>query len=190
MRPLPPSCPALLLIALTALAGCAPGGGFPGFAPREAPAPAPDPLAEAQALARAGAHEDALRAYLRAALAYGMTGDVLAGMGSSNLALGRLGQAQEQLRRATREDPANVAAWNNLGVVLMELDQPGPARGIFEHALGLPGGDTEEIRANFELALARSRNSARLADEAGDYVLIGQGGGTYRLSPATGGSRD
>lgn len=184
----------LLVLALgVALSACtAPDTRLAGFTgqPPDRAETAPDPLQVAQNLAAAGEHDLALRAYLRAALAQGMTGDVLTGMGSSNLALARLGQAEDQLRRATRIDPTNVAAWNNLGVLLIERGQPGPARGVFDHARTLPGGDTATVRANLELALARSRNSATLTPEAGDFVLIRQGGGAYRLSPAPGGSRN
>lgn len=182
----------LSLLLPLVLAACAPDARLAGFTgqPPEQGADAPDPLIVAQNLADAGEHELALRAYLRAALDQGMTGDVLTGMGASNLALARLGQAEDQLRRATDVDPMNVAAWNNLGVLLIERGQPGPARGVFEHALALPGGDRAAIRTNLELALARSRNSATLTPEAGDFVLIRQGGGTYRLSPAQDGSRN
>lgn len=187
-----PCIPPLVLLAALSLGACAPDARLSGVSgqPPDRAQPAPDPLLVAQRLADAGEHELALRAYLRAALEQGMTSTVLTGMGSSNLALARLGQAEDQLRRATDMDPMNVAAWNNYGVLLIEQGRPGPARGVFEHALGLPGGDNAAIRANLELALARSRNSATLSPEAGDFVLIREGGGAYRLSPAHGGSRN
>ena len=119
-----------------------------------------------------------------------MTADVLTGMGSSNLALARLGQAGDQLRRATDLDPANVPAWNNYGVLLLEQGNPGAARGVFEHALRLEGGSNPAIEANLALALARSENSAYTGAEAGEYVLIRKGGGSYRLSPAPDVSRN
>lgn len=182
----------LPFLILALLAACQPDARLSGFTgqPPEAAEQVPDPLTVANRLADAGEHELALRAYLRAALEQGMSADVLTGMGSSNLALGRLGQAEDQLSRATDLDPANVAAWNNYGVLLLEQDRPGAARGVFEHALRLPGGDTESIRGNLALALARSENSAYTGDEAGEYVLIRKGGGAYRLSPAPGVSRN
>ena len=113
-----------------------------------------------------------------------MTADVLTGLGSSNLALGRLGQAEDQLRAATERDPASIPAWNNLGVLLIEKGEPGAARGVFQHVLTLDGGDLPEIRGNLELAIARSEKSAYTGAEAGEFVLIRKGGGTYRLAPA------
>ena len=52
-----------------------------------------------------------------------MNADVLSAIGSANLALGRLGQAEQILRRALEMDPTFVPALNNLGVVLMERGQ-------------------------------------------------------------------
>jgi tetratricopeptide (TPR) repeat protein len=176
---------AVPICTLLALAGCADVvriAGFNGTPPAQEDTR--DHFAIAQRLAASGEHDPALRAYLRAALEQGMTSDVLTGLGSSNLALGRLGQAEDQLRLATRRDPANIAAWNNLGVLLMEKGEPGPARGVFQHLVTLEGGDAPEIRSNLELAIARSQTSAYTPPEAGDYVLIRKGGGVYRLSPA------
>ena len=79
-----------------------------------------DGLLVGHRLLEAGENELALRAYRRAASERGITADVLSALGSANLRLGRLQQAEQLLRRAIKMDPTFVPAINNLGVVLME----------------------------------------------------------------------
>lgn len=185
LRPFPFTRLALLgLVAL--LAACQPGGGG-----RNLPygvdggAEAVDGLTVGHRLMAAGEHELALKAYLRAAGEQGMTADVLSAIGSANLALGRLNQAEQILRRATEEDPTFVPALNNLGVVLMERGNIGEARVIFQRAFALDSGQTDSIRENLKLAIARSEASVydpsqeevgfRLVrQEKGKYVLLTQ----------------
>ena len=93
-----------------------------------------DPLIVGHRLMEAGEYDLALRSYLRAAGDRGMTGETLSSLGSANLQLGRLGQAEELLRRAVEVDPDFVPAWNNLGVVLMEQGEDGEARQVFRQA--------------------------------------------------------
>ncbi|MEL7345730.1 MAG: tetratricopeptide repeat protein, partial [Pseudomonadota bacterium] len=78
-----------------------------------------DGLIVGHRLMAVGEYELALKAYYRAAGEQGMTVDTLSAIGSANLRLGRLGQAERILRRATQEDETFPPAWNNLGVVLM-----------------------------------------------------------------------
>ncbi len=54
-------------------------------------------------LIAAGEYELAIRAFTRAALENGMDAEILSGLGSANLGLGRLGQAETLLRRATAQ---------------------------------------------------------------------------------------
>ena len=82
-----------------------------------------DGLIVGHRLMEAGEYELALKAYLRAASEDGVNADVLSAIGSANLKLGRLGQAEQILRRALEMDPTFVPALNNLGVVLMERGQ-------------------------------------------------------------------
>ena len=70
--------------------------------------------------------------------------------------LGRLGQAETILRRALELDPDFVPALNNLGVVLMEQDNYGEARVMFQKAFALDSGETDSIRENLMLAIAKS----------------------------------
>ena len=95
--------------------------------------------------------------------------------------LGRLGQAEEQLRRATREFPDSPEAWNNLGVVLMETDQTPEAQLVFRQAFALDNGQSDSIRDNLRLALAKSEISDNNAGQEEDYKLVRRGSGEYLI---------
>ena len=64
-----------------------------------------DGLLVGHRLMEAGEYELALKAYYRAAAEQGINVDVLSAIGSANLALGRLGQAETLLRRAVEAGP-------------------------------------------------------------------------------------
>lgn len=124
----------------------------------------------------------ALRAYLRAAAEQGMTADVFSAIGSANLRLGRLGQAETLLREAVKADPASVPALNNLGVVLMERGKLGEARVVFQQAYALDSGGSDSIRENLRLAIARSTASVYDENEQGrDFTLVRRDQGQYVL---------
>lgn len=127
-----------------------------------------------------GEYELALKAYLRAAADDGMTSDVLASIGSANLALGRLNQAEQLLRRAVEVDPENVPALNNLGVVLMNEDKPGEARIYFQRAYAADSGATDSIRENLRLAIAQSEGSVYSSPAEGNSptAVLREPGGT------------
>jgi Flp pilus assembly protein TadD len=127
--------------------------------------------------------ELALKAYLRAAGKTGINADVLSALGSANLALGRLGQAEQILRRAVDADPRFVAAQNNLGVVLMERGQISEARVVFERAFALDSGQSDAIRQNLKRAIAMMEKSI-YADEEPEKPLMNlvrRGQGSYVL---------
>lgn len=189
------------LAATVLLAACAQTGGLEGLL-RAAPLPAEDakgfaPGVDAQKLGTDGlvvghrlmaANEPelALKAYLRAAGEIGANVDVLSAIGSANLALGRLGQAEQILRRAVDADPSFVPAQNNLGVVLMERGQISQARVAFERAFALDSGESDAIRENLKHAIAVMNNSIYAKEQEekpvmnlvrrgqGDYVLLSQ----------------
>ncbi|MFN3938452.1 MAG: tetratricopeptide repeat protein, partial [Gemmobacter sp.] len=124
----------------------------------------------------------ALRAYLRAASERGADADVLSALGSANLHLGRLGQAEQMLRRALELDPDFVPALNNLGVVLMEKGETGEARRVFERAFALDSGNSDSIRENLRLAIARTENRGYPAgNEEHNFALVRRGAGEYLL---------
>jgi tetratricopeptide (TPR) repeat protein len=183
--------PAIAATGWILLAACTPGGLSPLDGARNTPpgvdagAEGVDGLLVGHRLMEAGEYDLALRAYLRGAAEQGMTADVLSALGSANLKLGRLGQAEQLLRRAVTEDQSSVPALNNLGVVLMERGQIGEARAVFQQAFAADSGASDSIRENLKLAIARSEGN--LYDETreepafslvrrdrGQYVLLSQ----------------
>lgn len=143
-----------------------------------------DGLIVGHRLMASGEHELALKAYLRAAGEQGVNADVLSAIGSANLALGRLGQAEQILRRALELDPNYVPALNNLGVVLMEKGQAGEAKVVFQQAFALDSGETDSIRENLMLAIARSESSVydpNQEEQKGEFRLVRQEKGKYVL---------
>ena len=133
----------------------------------------------------AGEFELALKAYYLAASQHGINSDVLSAIGSADLKLGRLGQAEKILRRAIEDDPTFVPAINNLGVVLMEMGKFGEARAMFQKAYALDSGTSDEIRDNLRLAIARSENTVYgdpvVADDEPVFNLVRRGEGDYVL---------
>ena len=175
--------PALLIAAL-ALSACTPSNGVSRNLPYgvDARGEAVDGLTVGHRLMEAGEYELALRAYYRAASEEGANVDTLSAIGSANLALGRLGQAERILRLALEEDPAFVPAMNNLGVVLMESGKLGEARIVFQQAFAQDSGQTDSIRENLILAIAASEASVYDPVEAeGEFRLVRREKGKYVL---------
>ncbi len=167
---------ALLLLA----AGCAVEGlnrGAGGvYAPGLARGEEADPLLTGHRLMAAGEYELALDAYTRAAGRRGLTVDTLSALGSANLRLGRLGQAEALLRRAVEEGPDFPPAWNNLGVLLMEQRRYGEASETFRRAYAADSGNSDTIRDNLRLALARMDDPGYTGvNEAEEVRLVGFG---------------
>ena len=142
-----------------------------------------DGLLVGHRLMEAGEYELAMKAYLRAAAEQGMNGDVLSAIGSADLKMGRLGQAEQVLRRAIETDQRNVPALNNLGCVLMEQGKVGEARRVFQQAFALDSGQSDAIRENLKLAIARSEASVYdpVQDEKPVMKLVRRGQGSYVL---------
>jgi Flp pilus assembly protein TadD len=172
--------PAVIAISL-ALAACAPQQTGP-FAPAgPGRGEAVDGLTVGHRLMAAGEYELALKAYLRAAGEQGVTVDVLSALGSANLKLGRLGQAEQLLRRALEVDGSFVPAWNNLGVVLMEQGKYGEASECFRRAYALDSGASDEIRENLRLSLAKLGDPGYVQPENHNFALVRRGSGEYLL---------
>lgn len=177
---------AILTVCALALAGCTPAGTVSRNAPYgvDSHGRGVDGMTVGHRLMAAGEYELALKAYLRGAGEVGINADVLSSIGSANLALGRLGQAEKILRRALELDPDFVPALNNLGVVLMETDNYGEARVLFQKAFALDSGETDSIRENLMLAIAKSE--AKVYDptqeqEKGGFRLVRQEKGKFVL---------
>ena len=107
--------------------------------------------------------------------------DALSALGSANLKLARLGQAEALLREAIEQDETFVPAWNNLGVTLMEQGNVPEATLTFQKAYALDDGESTLIRDNLRLALAKSENSAIAGVDEDNYKLVRRGGGDYLI---------
>lgn len=140
-----------------------------------------DGLIVGHRLMASGEYELALRAYYRAAAEQGLTTDIYSALGSANLRLGRLGQAEDLLRKAVDRDENFAAAWNNLGVVLMESGQFGEAERVFRTAFALDNGQSPQIRANLTLALAKLENPGYDTENNSTFALVRRGSSEYQL---------
>ena len=178
------------VVSIIALAGCSPFAdrldpGLQGLAAPDSVGPLQDGLdglVVGDRLMEAGEYQLALRAYYRAGAADGLSVDVITAIGAANLALGRLGQAEEQFRAALQRDQGFVPALNNLGAVLMERGEFGEARLTFQQAFALDSGQSETIRENLRLAIARMENQVYTEEEEPTRPgLIRRGGGRYTL---------
>jgi Flp pilus assembly protein TadD len=186
-----------LLIATSLLAACSTTGGrgVLGALEREQAVYAPglDPRGEAvdglevgHRLMASGQNDLALDAFMRAAGERGLTGEVMVALGSANLALGRLNQAERLLRRAAEAEPDWPEAWNNLGVVLIERDKTAEAVAVFRRAFAMDDGQSASIRDNLRLALAKMENSVYDGGQQEDYRLVRRGRGSYLIRPTRG----
>jgi Flp pilus assembly protein TadD len=177
------------LVLCLGLASCGPQllGPAPGMGPyapsgRGDVEDAVDGLVVGHRLMAAGEYELALKAYYRSAGTRGFNADVLSALGSANLRLGRLNQAEQMLRRAVGEDELFVPAWNNLGVALMEQGKVAEARNVFQTAYALDSGNSDEIRENLRLAIAKlERSDYSPASDNNDFQLVRRGSGRYLL---------
>lgn len=177
--------PTLLMIGLAA---CGPGGFSTSddtvFAPSIDPRGASvDQLTVGHRLMAAGEYELALSSFRLAAAEQGLTPEVVTSLGSVNLALGRLNQAEDLLRRAIKDDPESPDAWNNLGVVLIERDKTAEAAQVFQRAFALDNGESVAIRDNLRLALAKMENSQYDADIDQEYKLVRRGSSNFLIRP-------
>jgi tetratricopeptide (TPR) repeat protein len=177
---------AILTVCALVLAGCTPAGNVSRNSPYgvDARGKGVDGMTVGHRLMEANEPELALKAYLRGAGETGINADVLSAIGSANLALGRLGQAEKILERALELDPDFVPALNNLGVVKMEQGKTGEARVLFQRAFALDSGQTDSIRENLMLAIARSEASVydpAQEEEKGGFRLVRQEKGKFVL---------
>ncbi|MEL6167193.1 MAG: tetratricopeptide repeat protein [Pseudomonadota bacterium] len=179
--------PTLLILTLAACDGTGGLGNsrdnpFPPSGPVQSD-DAVDGLIVGHRLMEAGEYELARNAYLRAASEQGLTVDVLSALGSANLRLGRLGQAEDVLRQAIAKDGSFAPAWNNLGVVLMEQGNFGEAERVFRTAFALDSGESAEIRDNLTLALEKLENPEYSGGD-NNFALVRRGSDEYVLLPA------
>lgn len=140
-----------------------------------------DGLIVGHRLMAAGEYQLALEAYYRAGLEHGLNADVLSAIGSADLKLGRLNEAERALRAALRLNATFVPALNNLGVVLMNEGRYPEAKEVFQRAFALDSGQSDLIRRNLRLALAMMDNSGYDPQQKSDFSLMRRGNGEYLL---------
>ncbi|MBT52290.1 MAG: hypothetical protein CMF72_02575 [Mameliella sp.] len=178
------------ILILTQLAACTAGGpSAVGPDPDSSPyAPGLDPHGDAvdgltvgHRLMAAGQFELALEAFTRAAAEQGLNGEVLMALGSANLGLGRLHQSEPMLRRAVKAEPEWAEAWNNLGIVLIEKGETAEATEVFRRAYALDNGQSDSIRDNLRLALAKLDNSVYGPEVEQEYKIVRRGHGDYLI---------
>lgn len=136
-------------------------------------------------LIAAGQYELAIKAFNRTALSQGLDAEILSGLGTANLSLGRLNQAEQLLRRATTEFEPYPEVWNNLGVVLMERGETAEAVQIFRKAYALDDGESTHIRDNLRKAIAKSENPVNLGTEDSQYNLVRRGSSDFLIRTAS-----
>lgn len=136
-------------------------------------------------LIAAGEFELAIKAFNRTALEQGgFDAEILSGLGTANLGLGRLGQAETLLRRATTEFDPYPEDLNNLAVVLMERGETAEAVQVLRRAFALDDGESTLIRDNLRLALAKSENSDTVSPDENQYKLVRRGSSEYLIRSA------
>lgn len=140
-----------------------------------------DGLVIGHRLMAAGEYELALKAYYRAMAEQGSSVDALSAIGSANLRLGRVQQAEQILRRALEQDQRFVPAQNNLGVALAEQGKWGEAQLHFRNAFAFDSGQSREIRDNLRLAIEKTAETGYDAPEAHQLSLMRRGSGRYLL---------
>lgn len=136
-------------------------------------------------LLAAGQYELAISAFNRAALDRGkLDGEIRSGLGTANLGLGRLGQAEALLREVVKEEDALPEDWNNLGVILMEAGKTQEAVRVFERAFAMDNGESVAIRDNLRLAIEKSDISASdTVDTTSNYKLVRHGSSEFVIRP-------
>ncbi|MCH2163834.1 MAG: hypothetical protein MK098_04150 [Marinovum sp.] len=183
-----------ILAAICLLAACDPLGSTGGFPVSQRGPFAPDidrkgqevdQLLVGHRLLAAGEAELAMDAFLRAAADRGINDpEVLSSLGSANLALGRLNQAEILLRRAVKQEGAWPEIWNNLGVVLMERGETSEAVQILRRAYAQSNGQNDSIRDNLRLALAKLDNVGYVSATEQDYKLVRRGTSDFLIRSA------
>lgn len=157
-------------------------------APRSVYAPGVDPNSQSvdamtvgHRLMQAGEYELALEAFQRAAARDGLNATTLSAIGTANLKLNRLNQAEETLRRAAKMEPQWPEIWNNLGVVLMERGKTAEAAEIFRKAFALDNGESDSIKENLRLALEKMNEPVYDMQETDNYKLVRRADSDYLL---------
>ncbi len=140
-----------------------------------------DGLIVGHRLMAAGEYELALSEYEHAAVRRGFSADVLSAMGSAQLRLGRVGEAERLLRRAVEKDDRFAAAWNNLGIALVSQGELKEAENTFKLAFALTNGRSDEIKENLIKTMEKIEENAYTEANNKEFDLVRRGNGRYLL---------
>jgi len=185
-----------LALTVLGLAACDTAGGFSAsegdiLAPgvdlqAQAAGEGADAIDVGHTLISAGEYELAIKSFNRAALERGgLDAEILSGLGTANLGLGRLGEAERLLQRAIAEEDAEPVDYNNYAVLLMETGRTNVAVQYFKQAFALSNGENIAIRDNLRLALAKFENSATVgAQKQSEYKLVRRGKSDFVIRTA------
>jgi Flp pilus assembly protein TadD len=181
---------------LSGLAACDIAGGFSASDDDQVLAPGVDLRAQARnegadavevghRLIANGEYELAIKSFNRAALQRGeLDAEILSGLGTANLQLGRLGQAESLLKRAIEEENAQPVDFNNYAVLLMEKGRTSEAIQYFQRAFALSNGENIAIRDNLRSALEKYENSATTEiQKSSEYKLVRRGSSDFVIRP-------
>ena len=175
----------LILATTLALTACTPGGQslWPSASvDAQQQAQGQATLQTGHRLMAAGEYQMAYDAYILAASRLGLTAELRNAIASASLRLGRLNEAEQQLRRVLELDDSSAEAWNNLGVVLMGKGEFAEARQVFRRAFVLSGGSNDLIRENLRLAIANMENPEYDDSQTSTYKLVWRGTGDVLIT--------
>jgi len=177
------TAPALgLLVAASLVAGCAgQGAGISKLSGGPEIVGHRDGLEIGHQLMEAGEYDHALSAYETAVSQQGLTADVLSALGSASLKLGRLGQAQRYLEQAVEMDERYPAAWNNLGVVYANLDEPHQSEAAFRAAFASDNGRSKAIWQNLLRAIEQTQSKDLRGPSNAEFSLVRRANGRFLL---------
>lgn len=128
----------------------------------------------------------AMRAFTASMSAEGMTAEAMTGAGIAARRQGLVTEARRYFERARDLAPDSAIVHNNLGVVLLELEDYHGARAAFRAALDLAGGESPLARENLERTEAAIAGLAPdlAADPAATWEVVRLGTDRFRITPA------
>lgn len=135
-------------------------------------------------LLQAGEQRLAQQAFERSILIDGVTADALTGAGIAASNQGLVTMARSYFEASTELAPDSVVAQNNLGVVLLRLNEYYRARRAFQAAFALSDGRNELAMRNLrlaELAIAEIESGQDYVDPAVNFTVRRLGSSEFEL---------
>ena len=128
----------------------------------------------------AGEYDLALEAFSRAALTHGMSTRMCWPVWAPQIwGLAAWARPKTCCEKHSKLDEESPEIWNNLGVVLIEQGKNAEAEQFFRRAYALDNGESDSIRDNLRLALAKLENSDYGEAQEQDYKVVRRGSGEF-----------